>query len=327
MARNSPHNRVEKSNAARKGGIGQLGVSAIYRSRNGEPLSLNRAPAPDLAPWVARLIATKIKTPDGGRVDCYACNDTPYIRSVYGSDWKARSVGSAGSKCQKTFLFGPHSKRMTVSFEGEVWIAGIALKPGALCVLASLPANEAVDQIYPTSRIGIAEDAFGGLFEQSDKPEDWLLGMEQVLRDHIDRTWPSIPDEISSAFDLAAFADPNISVSDFAKSQGLGVRQLERIVKRDFGLTPKQVLRRARALDLAAQLCGVADEAEEAELQLRYSDQSHLIKEFTSFFNMTPRQLTSQRRPLLASNLETRQARRLEELHRIEPGELRPWQA
>jgi AraC-like DNA-binding protein len=97
-------------------------------------------------------------------------------------------------------------------------------------------------------------------------------------------------------------------------------------VRRDFGMPPKQVLRRARALDMASSLRGVADQAEAEELHLRYYDQSHLIREFTQLFGMSPRQFIASPQPLLTLTLESRQARRLELMERVAPGGIRPWQ-
>jgi hypothetical protein len=86
------------------------------------------------------------------------------------------------------------------------------------------------------------------------------------------------------------------------------------------------VLRRARALDMASHLRGVADEAEAETLALRYYDQSHLIREFTAMFGMSPRQFINTPQPLMTLSLENRQSRRLEMSERIAPGGLRPWQ-
>ena len=91
-------------------------------------------------------------------------------------------------------------------------------------------------------------------------------------------------------------------------------------------MPPKQVLRRARALDMASHLRGVADEAEAEELELRYYDQSHLIREFTELFGMSPRQFVASPQPILTLALESRQARRLEMIERVAPGAVRPWQ-
>ncbi len=98
-------------------------------------------------------------------------------------------------------------------------------------------------------------------------------------------------------------------------------------MRRDFGMAPKQVLRRARALDMASHLRGVADVDEAEELILRYYDQSHLIHEFVELFGMSPRQFVATPQPILTLALESRQARRLEAIRRLEPGARRPWEA
>ena len=76
---------------------------------------------------------------------------------------------------------------------------------------------------------------------------------------------------------------------------------------------------------MASQLLGVAAPDEADELALRFFDQSHLIREFTHYFGMTPQQLVQRPNPLLRITLEGRQARRLEELERLAPGAAKPW--
>ena len=116
------------------------------------------------------------------------------------------------------------------------------------------------------------------------------------------------------------------SFADAAAACGVERRKLERVVNRDFGLAPKQVLRRARALDMASFLRGVADKDEADEMALRYYDESHLIHEFTELFGMSPSQFVKRPQPILTLSLEARQARRLETLNRLAPGQTRPWE-
>ncbi|OYZ33663.1 MAG: AraC family transcriptional regulator, partial [Novosphingobium sp. 16-62-11] len=52
----------------------------------------------------------------------------------------------------------------------------------------------------------------------------------------------------------------------------------------------------------------------------------HLIREFTELFGMSPRQFVERPQPLMTLGLETRQARRLETIRRLEPGEVKPWE-
>jgi hypothetical protein len=72
-------------------------------------------------------------------------------------------------------------------------------------------------------------------------------------------------------------------------------------------------------------LRGVADADEAEALMLRYYDQSHLIRDFIALIGMSPRQFVQRPQPLMTFCLETRQARRLEMLDRLAPGESPPW--
>ena len=125
--------------------------------------------------------------------------------------------------------------------------------------------------------------------------------------------------------DKAVFADPNLVIADFAQRHGIERRSLERKIKAAYGQTATQVLRRARALDIAAHLRGVADDREAEEAALRFFDQSHMIREFRAFFGMTPRQFASTPQPFMTLTLEARQARRLEVLGRALPEGDYPW--
>ena len=184
-----------------------------------------------------------------------------------------------------------------------------------------------VDRIVPYKAFGFDRRKLYARFEGKSDPEEQLLEVEQIMREYLDYKNARKPDPLTEAFDHAAFSNPNMLVSEFAEEQGVAQKTVERIVKRDFGLSPKKVLRRARVLDMAATLCGVADEEEADELALRYFDQSHLARDFATFFGITPAQFAAKQQPLMTLALEVRQSRRLELLGRLNPGDKRPWQA
>lgn len=294
-------------------------------SRGGMPLSVNRPPADDLRPWVARLVAAKIDASATSVLRCGMCSDIPYERIVLRADWTAQSRDGTHHYRDEALLFGSHSRFMPLTCTGPVLSIGVALRPGTLRLLTDHSMEEMVDRIVRGDALGLIEHDSAVEYPIEATPEQWLERIEQRLRQRIATLAPPPPDPISTAFELACFADPNLPLTVFSEQQGISLRKLERVVKRDFGLTPKQVLRRARALDLAAQLCGVADDEEAEELLLRFFDQSHLIREFAAFFGVTPSVFRASPRPLLTITLETRQARRLEELARLVPGQQRPW--
>lgn len=118
-------------------------------------------------------------------------------------------------------------------------------------------------------------------------------------------------------FHRRMLVDPSFEVGEVAEAYNVSRRTLERQVKASFGLTPKQAVRRARALDMAAALLGVAMPEEEAAFRLRYFDQSHMTREIQSFFGMSPGALSREPATLLRIDLEIRQMRRAEAMHEL----------
>ncbi|MFZ1743417.1 MAG: helix-turn-helix domain-containing protein [Pontixanthobacter sp.] len=290
-------------------------------TKDGVPLALNRPPAPDLEPWLGRVMVAIADAPAEAVNNGWLCNDAAYIRTAIGVDWSVETADGRLDIRDDTFLCGQHSKSMPLRYVGGIKVSGVMLRPGSINALWGIEDGSLIDRIIPQfERCEITT-----LYKQGVSPEAWLLAIEDWFRYYISRHGIAPPDRLSQKFEVACFADPNQSITDFADENGVTARTLQRIIKRDFGLTPKQVMRRARTLDLAARLCGVADENEEEEIYLRFFDQSHQIREFIAFFDKTPREFLKSRNSLLTLSLEIRQARRLEMLNRIAPDAIRPW--
>jgi AraC-like DNA-binding protein len=251
-------------------------------------------------------------------------NDAPFIRTAVGVDWVTDTADGPLSWRDETFLCGQHSKAMPLEYTGGIKIAGLMLRPGALRALFGMDDGAMLDRIVSVEEAGISNRAVTGLYHRDLEPAEWLEAMEGWLIEHIARYDLQPPDPLAQALHLQSFADPNCELGVFADRMGVCSRTVERMAKRDFGLTPKQVMRRARVLDMAARLCGVADD-EEDDILLRFFDQAHQIREFRAFLGMTPVEFTRSRSGILTLALEIRQARRLELLDRIKPDAVRPW--
>ena len=311
------------------------GDENVMRSRfgmtdAGEPLSLNRAPCEELAPWVARIFAVDVDAPADHLINCGLCADTPILRVLLRGRWTAQTRYGTGRYEKAAAFFGPQTQLMPVQIHGPFATLGVAMRPGAVAALKGPPLDDTLDRIIYYDDI-FGDRAWGTSrqmiewFDPNGEPERWLRVAEKLLIQLVERAGGKKPDPVVEAFDRAAFEDPNINLGEFAKEHAIEKRRLERLVKKAFGQTPKQVLRRARALDIAAHLAGLADPNEAEDIALRYYDQSHLIREFSAFFNTTPKRFAGNKHPLLAIALEARQARRLEVLGRIEPGQELPW--
>ncbi len=304
--------------------------SALGHTHNGEPLSNNRAPADDLAPWVARVYATKVEMDPGAMIHCGLISDTPVMRVLFSGDWTARTRDGVGRYGPSALLFGAQTKRMEVSVSGSFASVGVALKPGAMPALQGPRVEDTLDRIILYDHIygdrdwGRSEQMLEW-YDPAGEPERWLKVAEKLVRKLLELSGAKEPDPVIAAFDKAVFADPNLNLGDFAEDHAIERRRLERQIKRAYGQSATQVLRRARALDIASHLLGVANDSEAEEAALKFFDQSHMIREFRHFFGTTPRQFARTPQPFMTLTLEARQSRRLEVLGRAQPNY--PWRA
>ena len=294
-------------------------------SRDGRPLAYHRAPAPDLTPWIARLFVTVVGQPDSQTLHCGLFNDTPFVRLIVGGDWTAQTAAGPIRASRGALVFGPHSRRMPIAVTGPFATFGFALKPGAVAALGVPWGEVATDCIAKVTAAGLWRGWERIEHFEARTPEYWLGWLEGSLRAHAAQVSAPHPDPLAEALDRAAFADPAEPIGGFARRHAVSTRRVERMARRDFGVSPKQVMRRARVLDMASQLLGFADTAEAEEQALRYYDQSHLIRDFRALLGCTPRQLLATPQPILTLGLESRQARRLELLERLDARQPAPW--
>lgn len=317
--------RSTRPGAERSPGVNRA-IASPNATRDGQPISYSRAPAADLERWVGRFYVTVVDTPPDHRLDCGLLSDFACIRIQLRGHWQATTADGDRTANNAAMLFGPHSRRMPISVTGSFTSVGVFLRPGVCHALNGPKLSDLVDRLETFADLGLPEQRWLDLCHPDDSPEDWVRAMEHEMRSLIEDRAVREPDPISARFEAAAFTDPTVSIARLAEEFDVDQRRLERIVRRDFGMAPKQVLRRARALDMASHLRGVADHAEAEAIALRYYDQSHLIREFTELFGMSPRQFVERPQPLMTIGLESRQTRRLETIRRLEPGEVKPWE-
>ena len=76
---------------------------------------------------------------------------------------------------------------------------------------------------------------------------------------------------------------------------------------------------------MGAALLEVARPEELPEIEERYFDQSHRIRELRKFYGMVPSDLKNRPCPLLRLGLEVRQRRRLDALEALRAQDPAPW--
>jgi AraC-like DNA-binding protein len=105
----------------------------------------------------------------------------------------------------------------------------------------------------------------------------------------------------------------NPEVSELSGVAGYSARQVQRLVERYFGLPPRALARKYRALRAAALLSAPELTLEdEAAISEAFFDQPHMIREIAHFVGRTPARLSDQTTPYLAELIHARNLRELE---------------
>lgn len=294
---------------------------------SGSPLGSARAPSDDLKPWLNWLSVSDVELPADHTIECGMLCDLPCLRLIWGGKWTAEHrdghdeyvPGEEGI----TLYFGAQTRLMPLTVTGSFKVITLQFSVGA-SILGGPSQSEILDRILDYDQL-VGHGKLTSKIPLDRDPATRAEAIENQLRLFNKKFGPEEPSALSRRFERTCLAGPDFSLARFAEEQEVSLRTLERTIKRDFGLTPQVVQRRARALDIAASMLGVVLPEEEAAMGLRYYDQSHQNRELRKFFGMTPGDLVGGAHPLMRLTLESRQKRRLEVLHKLGLIDQLPW--
>lgn len=219
------------------------------------------APAPDLAPYVARywVVSWDYAEPYRQKVVPY-----PNAHLTFGN--------GAG------FVHGVASGHQVRVLSGRGGVFGVAFRPGCLRPLLGRSVSTITDRTLD------AAEVFGsGLPDPVDVP-----AVEEFLRARLPEPDPKAI-EAAEIVDLI-IAKPELTrVSTVAAAVGASVRQLQRLFAEYVGIGPKWVIRRYRLAEVTDRLAtGVPIDWAALAAELGYADQAHLSRDFTEMFGESP---------------------------------------
>lgn len=271
--------------------------------------SRNYAPSVDLEPYVKQHFVFRAPLPDDFVLIDQLCSETPMIRVLLAGDWAAQFAPSDWRYEGPCILFGANSKCFGVRVRGAFTVVGVAVRPSGWRGLFCEKAAAFTDDMWQLDDIwgDLSHRLFSEIRDAGECDASIITAIEGVLRDRLRRVGTYAVDPQMAAFEAIAREDSTIRVADAAERVGLSDRAMERRCCATFGLTPKAILRRSRFLDMAAVFRGISDPDDEERAALRFSDQSHLNREFRHFVNMTPGAFEKAQTPLLNAVLKLRE--------------------
>ena len=209
------------------------------------------------------------------------------------------------------------------TMQGPWHAIGASLSPLGWAALTRTPASESFNRFIPTAtllgpEIGLFAAETNALYRAGEltgkdachRLADWIaprLSPLQPEHEHLIRrtfAW------------LGSSLDPDVELL-FAQLE-YSRRQAERLVTKYFGLSPKALSRKYRAVRAASLLAQeeLTDEAE-AEIASAFYDQPHMIREIRRYCGYTPTRLGGSEELLFQTMLRMKNLERLKEFRRI----------
>lgn len=233
--------------------------------------------------------------------------DRPQFRILLSGSGYVEFANGHRDASAPVMLLGPTSGPVRGVGTGPMWCVGAGLLPPAWVSLVGKDADRLIDRaIDVETLIGDAAPKLRAAMLASDSTDHRFALLCDVLDAATRVSNPSqlAFTELVDAW-LTECPDPHVEV--LVARSGLSMRQLERMAKRYYGLPPKTLARKYRALRAAAALAR-GEDLDANGMSDSFYDQSHLIREVKRFAGLTPQQIRTQEGHLLTTISEGRKA-------------------
>lgn len=270
-------------------------------------IRLDYYPAPDaLRPFVTTLYALRCDEPVIH--DCLPAAVGYLTFNLTGRGLLHFAAGHS-EPSRPDMLLTPTTAAVRVELDGPWHMVGAALSPLGWAALTGLHAGASSDRVLDASALFGGEAAELGSHLRAMRAEGDAAAARLVLEFIARRLRPVKACHVEAMAAIGAWLssslDPPVAALDGAA--GYSPRQLQRLCERYFGVPPRQLARKYRALRVAALLQAPdTTDAQVAALKDLFFDQSHLIRELRHYLGRTPTRLLDGSAPLLAATSNLR---------------------
>jgi len=195
----------------------------------------------------------------------------------------------SSTTCSGAVLCGPTTAAVRFEIEGPFHMFGMGITAAGWGALTQASAADFVDKVVPAATVFPNIDQRMEQFRSLDSLPQMCAAADEILQGFIDN---AAPEMVAFTRMVDAWLTSGVSpmVSDLHAQSRLSERQLTRRVKQLYGMPPKYLSRKYRALRAARSL--IDAERDEADyLRDAFYDQSHMIRELKLFTGTTPTRL------------------------------------
>lgn len=210
------------------------------------------------------------------------------LRFALRGEWTWQQVRGQPLQPEAISIFGPSNCAALVRGSAGALVLGAGLLPLGWARLVGGPASRLANEVCPLRSVwGAAADRLGDSLRALDDPDEWVKLLDAELLARL-REAPPSPPLLIDAHRLLGTGKID-TVARFAEQLGVSERTLERLCGPWFGFGPKTLLRRQRFLRALDALLQLPDgQPISSCLDEHFVDQSHFVREFHAFMDMTP---------------------------------------
>lgn len=221
-----------------------------------------------------------------------------------------RFVEGASDPSHPLSLLTPAPAASTFEIAGPWDGFGAMLSPVGWAALTGLSAARHSNRLHPLEKIAPAPlvEAAQGVLRDYDRIDD-AEKAERLTAGILAAARPLRPGHVEFITKVAAWLARSLSprLDELVADSGLGPRQVQRLCDRYFGLPPRSLARKYRALRAAVLLSRPQLTAEEqSAIEDHFYDQSHMIREIRLFAGRTPARIADPDTPYLSAFMDLR---------------------
>ncbi|GAA0643302.1 hypothetical protein GCM10009424_18580 [Sphingomonas ursincola] len=211
------------------------------------------------------------------------------LRMATGGRVTLHMPDGSSTVCTGAVLVGPTTAAVRFEIEGPFHMFGMGITAAGWGAFTHANAADFVDKVVPAATVFPRIEERMALLRTLDTLPQMTAAADEIIQGFVDQVSPEMV-EFTRMVDAWLASSVSPMVTDLHAQSDLSERQLTRRVKQLYGMPPKYLSRKYRALRAARSL--IDAEPDEADyLRDAFYDQSHMIRELKLFAGTTPTRL------------------------------------
>ncbi|MBN8842144.1 MAG: AraC family transcriptional regulator [Sphingomonadales bacterium] len=244
-------------------------------------------PDPDLAEMVSSFYFVRIDMP---LFDESERADRPQFRIMSHAEGEYIFPDGHCFPAKRATIIGPTSGSVRARGNGPLRIYGFGMMPAGWATLMGEHADKLTDRAMDAADLfgDWIDEVIEALVNAEDTAARLVIG-NNFVREILKKN-EAAPVWFTRTVDQWLTESPSPQVHDLVEATGMSIRSVERMTKHYYGLSPRMLARKYRAVRAASALAR-GQTLDDVQLGDAFYDQSHLIREMKRFAGATPGQL------------------------------------